>query len=272
MRENVYMKPGTVVTGNPQKIAEREREQQHTIEYYKKHHPEIPVEKHPPVRIPLRADEEAEVLGSGNYSYRLKLADGSLRDVGMFDVIAKNWNVEKPASFTLTTRELCGVDPCYAGPHAGIVVKNARIGLWHAKRDYEKNMFGSETAPRRIWAFHECLPLPPAITALKIGQDWLFKGHVDVDSGQLGFFDAATVPMRRGGQNEDWYDRCCASTLSHSYPEYRDEDGQVRSMAVPSGVVTGTNYGDGGYPLYVKEMDGEVVAVMIDTCPDEENE
>lgn len=111
---------------------------------------------------------------------------------------------------------------------------------------------------------------------LVIHQDHIQK-HLDfvehsscgVDSGQLGVFDAAsyrddayaagiTTPevdfdMGNSQEGDAWYTKMCKFTLSN--------DGWG---AYDAGVVSGSGWGDGVYPLYVARNDqDQIVAMMI---------
>lgn len=73
--------------------------------------------------------------------------------------------------------------------------------------------------------------------------------EIGVDSGQCGIFDAEYYE-RSQPNNKDWYKRICDLTCNA---------GTIDDL----GVATCSGFGDGAYPLYVAEENGEVVAMMV---------
>lgn len=80
---------------------------------------------------------------------------------------------------------------------------------------------------------------------------WKYKcGNIGVDSGQAGFFDYDTFnDLNRNVLNEEFYNHVCEISNGGSELEF--------------GAVSNSGYGDGIYPLYVKEKSGIIVAAKI---------
>jgi len=89
----------------------------------------------------------------------------------------------------------------------------------------------------------------------ELDSTWENSGiHVGVDSGQAGFFDLemfATV-CKEEAVKDKFYDEICDLTLADA------------SWGVhPTGVVSSSGYGDGGYDCLVRRVDGVVVEAML---------
>ena len=85
--------------------------------------------------------------------------------------------------------------------------------------------------------------------------------HIDVDSGQAGFFDAGYYYEKAGnaepckGVNEEWFKRVCAITINNKKP--------FDTIDAKS-VVTESGLGDGSYTCFAgKNTRGEIVALEI---------
>jgi len=79
---------------------------------------------------------------------------------------------------------------------------------------------------------------------------------IGVDSGQCGFFDDSVYPQSKDHhESKPFYDECCEITLA---------DSQAGLLQSGKGVVSSSGYGDGGYCLWAKEVNGENVALLLD--------
>jgi len=82
-----------------------------------------------------------------------------------------------------------------------------------------------------------------------VGNRYQVESHIiNVDSGQAGVFDGDICD----GDDEDFYDRCCNTTLKN--PGY----GYMKG-----GFVSSSGYGDGGYECLVYKNNGVAVGVEI---------
>lgn len=144
-------------------------------------------------------------------------------------------------------------DPCYEpGIWCSGKLDNIKEGVWNCFRKVGYTDWGYRIAELIIR--HEDYP-EGEIEKLMEGVD------VGVDSGQAGFFDAPYYEDNKSEEkDDDWYDRVSDLTLGeHSC-------GTIDMK----GVVASSGFGDGGYPLYVHEVDGEVVAMRIEFISKEE--
>jgi len=79
---------------------------------------------------------------------------------------------------------------------------------------------------------------------------------IGVDSGQCGFFDDSVYPQSKDHPDcKPFYDECCEITL---------DDCQAGILQSGKGTVSSSGYGDSSYRLWVKEVDGENIALLLD--------
>ena len=160
-------------------------------------------------------------------------------------------------SFEVVSEELVVADPCRApGTWCMGRLKRVRPGHWNAGASIaDAGAWGDRVAMLSVW--HEDAP----------EKDELCSGEADfdvgVDSGQVGFFDAAhyrdssvidAAPQRSWSDGENlWYDHCCALTLS-----------STQAGVLPFGAVSASGFGDGGYScLYYTNSAGEILRAEI---------
>jgi hypothetical protein len=200
-------------------------------------------------------------------------------------------------TFTVTSGGLRVTDPCYdMDTWCAGQLENVMDGIWQAHVGYHKDSLDMEMNARwraqRVEEIEKAKAVSPAIadyyadelrryderTAAYIGRvaylhivnigaqqhfdhlaeldsTWEDSGiHVGVDSGQAGFFDLDTYRALCADQavKEKFYDEVCDLTLADS------------SWGVhPSGAVSSSGYGDGGYECLVRRVDGLVVEAII---------
>jgi len=201
-------------------------------------------------------------------------------------------------TFTVTSGGLRVTDPCHdMGTWCAGQLENVMDGIWQAHVGYHKDSLDMEMNAKWIAAEEERLNE----LAARLGEDftrferhrlqqrreaaeahpgrvaylhivnigvqqhfdhlaeldstWEDSGiHVGVDSGQAGFFDLDTYRALCADQavKEKFYDEVCDLTLADS------------SWGVhPSGAVSSSGYGDGGYECLVRRVDGLVVEAII---------
>lgn len=108
--------------------------------------------------------------------------------------------------------------------------------------------------------------------------DWRYaNANVGVDTGQLGFYDADRFAAVRDAHDVDrdttWYEAVCALTCDPETSRRRVGGTVTHGDRTPFGAVTGSGYGDGVYPVYVRRNEaGVVVALACVFCPDDEDE
>lgn len=154
-------------------------------------------------------------------------------------------------------------DPCYA-PQDGVVVKNVRNGQYIGFTEIvDEGAWGGRNAT--LYAINK-----DYLTNNKVAKEGLaqlswqeHEEYFGVDSGQGGIFDTSKY---QGGENEEFYDRCCDITLQG-----------LGAGSVDFGVVSSSGFGDGGYGFDVVYDGQEVVALKVvfigeEAEEDDENE
>lgn len=160
-------------------------------------------------------------------------------------------------AFDIISSELVVSDPGYKpGSWDTGRLKNVRPSCWDADISMaDLGDWGDRIAMLSIW--HENAPEKGELNRHKA--DFV----VGVDSGQVGFFDAAhcrdssvidTAPARTWLDSESvWYDRCCEITLS-----------SMQAGILPFGTVSASGFGDGCYSCsYYTNSVGEILRAGI---------
>lgn len=155
-------------------------------------------------------------------------------------------------AFEVTSGVVICSDPCYERGTWCARTVPAAVGTWRAEVvTADCGDWGTRVVCLR--AFLVDAPRPELT-----GSGW----ELGVDSGQLGFFDAAAYPIGDRGDFDDaesFYGRCCAATCG---------EGACGYGVVPGGVVSSSGYGDGGYPLRVGFVDGRAVSLAVEFISD----
>lgn len=183
---------------------------------------------------------------------------------------------EDIGSFDLTQPDMRVSDPCYKKDiWCSLTLPNCKTGTWDAAVAHvDSDSWGHRVAALAVrhtngpsfmqFMNTENLPAHPCHPRAGIK---MFDADAGVDSGQCGFFDnrfygddAVCKNMAlTADYGNPWYNMCCDATS--------DDD---KCGIVPYGVVSCSGVGDGGYPLYYIEKDGQVVAAMLQFMePDE---
>ena len=128
-------------------------------------------------------------------------------------------------------------DPCYGTPDVKVKAKN---GEWVAH---------AETSNEGSWGERVSKITVHHVEFSPVGNRYQVESHIiNVDSGQAGVFDGDICD----GDDEDFYDRCCNTTLKN--PGY----GYMKG-----GFVSSSGCGDGGYECLVYKNNGVAVGVEI---------
>ena len=147
-------------------------------------------------------------------------------------------------------------DPCYEGNHSAHLTTLS--GEWHSYVEmYDAGDWGVRCSKLKVW--HE---------SWKDVRCDTFHSDLGVDSGQMGAF---INPNEMGGeyQQDSFYGECCNLTIaSESNPT-----GWGELSHHGTGVVSGSGFGDGAYPLKVKYVNSLVVAIEVDfLCEPDDDE
>lgn len=98
---------------------------------------------------------------------------------------------------------------------------------------------------------------------MKAPTGWQRIGSVGVDSGQLMIIDPCYIPNDWdddfNSEKEESYGGICRVTLDDGY-------GEVMGGEI---FATQTYWGDGGYPVYGKFIDGRLACFMVDMYGDD---
>lgn len=169
--------------------------------------------------------------------------------------------------------EVYVTDPCYSVPTwCQKKLDNVLPGEWIVSMIYDEK--GGSNRNAELYLIHKDYQ-----SKYGLSFDWL--GDFGVDSGQAGVFDAAsyrddayaagiTTPevdfFLQGDPEEGdaWYTKMCKFTLA--------ADGWGSYAA---GAVSSSGWGDGMYPVYGAEVDGNIVAlqlVFIDQSAEDEDD
>ena len=161
-------------------------------------------------------------------------------------------------SFKVKSGKVFVSDPCYdLNTWCAGTIKNVKNGNWVASVIVSNQReFGKRIAS--LIAVHESSIFPY--------DGWVKeKFEVGVDSGQAGIYDYPEFrgrPEFRGGDSEEWYQKCCNLTLS----------AVSAGIIEKSGVVSSSGFGDGSYVCSTVTQNKKVIAIKIDFFPDEEDE
>ena len=133
-------------------------------------------------------------------------------------------------------------DPCYQGGDKEI--NNVKPGIWlcYVERVETDNGWGKRNIT--LSAVHETI-------ANNIGVMSVPFGNIGVDSGQAGMY--ALRGWQENRPSEDDYDRVCVTTLSTT----------IHAGMVEYGVTSSSGFGDGGYELYGRIDDEQVVGLEV---------
>ncbi len=171
-------------------------------------------------------------------------------------------------TFQVTSGKLIISDPCYGYDEEDTedlqaLLKPAKRGTWSATVSYDEEevvhqltAFWGNTEPEGEW-----LPIDQLIA---------------VDSAQAGIFDFTFFndDEKIIGEVENVYEIDMDDHVSKYYVACCDAvSTEQQGGIVPGGAVAMSGYGDGLYPVYMKEnASGEIVAVMIDFLGSDEDE
>lgn len=157
-----------------------------------------------------------------------------MNEVGQFNVVSGSVEV---------------TDPCYQ-PGDGIVVENVKNGEYIVfTHIVDKGRWGGRNA--QLYALNNQYVLDNEISKYVLEQlDWEPQAeYFGVDSGQGGIFDTGHYP---GGDDEQFYDRCCDITL-----------GGLGAGSLEFGAVSRSGFGDGGYDFELLYENNIVVGIKI---------
>lgn len=145
-------------------------------------------------------------------------------------------DVKKIGEFMLASGTMGAGDPCYGGASQSFPALN---GLWEVAVEYTHDFWG-----RRVMSL---------LVSNKNGRPvggYNDLGHINVDSGQAGFFDIKIEDLL----NEEYYDQICNLTLSEN-----------QGGVIQAGAFTSTGYGDGSYDLKVRyDENGKATDAVIE--------
>ena len=169
--------------------------------------------------------------------------------------------------------EVYVTDPCYSVPTwCQTKLTNVLPGEWVVSMIYDEKEGTNRNA--ELFLVHKDHQATKDLV-----YDWF--GDFGVDSGQAGVFDAASyrsdsaaeainppwidfVLPGKDLEGDAWYEKICKFTL-----------GESGWGAYDAGAVSSSGWGDGMYPVYGAEVDGQVVAlqlVFIDQSADDDDE
>jgi len=158
--------------------------------------------------------------------------------------VARGDYSEPVGNFEVTSGELLVADPCYV-PDAMYVtrIQDALPGLWSAGVvRYFEGDWGVRVA--ELHAYHV-----DYLEGDKVR--WVTEESMGVDSGQGGIFDLSKYGY--DPKYEEWYNICCAHTLSSK-----------GAGIVEQGVVSRSGFGDGFYGVHTRRIGKKVVGVRIE--------
>lgn len=155
-------------------------------------------------------------------------------------------------------KKVCVTDPCYTRDvWCMTTLDDVKPGTW----DVHACIDAIDAWGKRTYVLELC---HQDFTEQAIGARWVEVGELGVDSGQMSVFDDAHYRRKNGSEEEFekdialenyFYNKCC--DLSEDLAGiYYDED-------KPVGAVCASGCGDGVYPLSVKKINGEIVAMNI---------
>ena len=169
--------------------------------------------------------------------------------------------------------EVYVTDPCYSVPTwCQTKLTNVLPGEWVVSMIYDEKQGTNRNA--ELFLIHK-----DHQAAKDLSYDWF--GDFGVDSGQAGVFDAASyrsdsaaeainppwidfVLPGKDLEGDAWYEKICKFTL-----------GESGWGAYDAGAVSSSGWGDGMYPVYGAEVNGQVVAlqlVFIDQSAEDDDE
>jgi hypothetical protein len=169
-------------------------------------------------------------------------------------------------SFKLNEKSVIISDPCYKkGSWYQGRLDNVKPGIWKAaiKRDVVDGMI------TELIAYHS----DAVDDVSRLDGRWKKKPFpIGVDSGQAGFFQESVYRNDNTSRHlpdyfEDdphflegdrWYGVCCGITILNG------------AGVLENGVVSASGIGDGVYTLYTVEKDGEVIAMKLIFCYEDE--
>lgn len=159
------------------------------------------------------------------------------------------------AKIKLGGKVIC-IDPCYEKEELGIVVE-ALPGNYYC--------YVARTLEGRVASIsvrHE------EHTDVAINEQYScseeeagIRRSIGVDSGQAGIFNYSAWKDNEPSES-DWYNQACTLTLSRLHYGIM-EDSSIPWAEAACGLVSSSGYGDGGYPVYVAKVDGNVVGIRI---------
>lgn len=176
-----------------------------------------------------------------------------------------NWNIKEIGTFTLSSGAMRVSDPCYDKTVwcAGII-PNCVTGEWQTGVAYYNDaLFGRRVAllAARAADSEADFSLVDDLYALELA-----GFEVGVDSGQAGIYDNDSYGLDstvEGIPEPDeifgdepgslWYSVCCSAT-----------DSDDHAGVIPTGVVSRSGFGDGGYTaFYHKDDNGKTDLIAI---------
>lgn len=162
-------------------------------------------------------------------------------------------------TFEVKTGKIRVSDPCYkleAHDHVAQTLPAAN-GRWVGSVIYGPSSWGNRV--HQLMAHLESSNL--------IGSEELLRDDVGVDSGQMSIIDLGSYPTGETGEYDDptqFYGRVCPLTL---------DTPQSSGIFDGAGIVSGSGFGDGGYPVYVRRnAEGEVTSVRVVFIDDADSE
>lgn len=168
--------------------------------------------------------------------------------------------IHEVGQFVVEGGEVEVTDPCYE-PGAGVIVKNVKDGNYLAFTDI------TDTGGWGLRNSMLCVINKEYIEKQVLNQEdvfnleWIYHPECfGVDSGQAGVFSCAQY---KGGNDEEFYNRCCDITLKG-----------INAGSVDFGALSSSGYGDGQYAFYIlmDEIESEVVGIQLVFIDDEDDE
>jgi len=158
----------------------------------------------------------------------------------------------------ILSKNLCVSDPCYdRDTWCMTVLKNVKPGRW----DVRASIDTIDTWGERCYVlelFHRSVKQTANL-------DWKDHFELGVDSGTMSVIDDAFYRRTNGSVEEFESDETAQDCFTDKCYQLTDDNrvGLFTYGNQKVGVVCSSGVGDGCYPLYVVEKDGEIVAMKI---------
>ena len=156
------------------------------------------------------------------------------------------------------TNNVCVSDPCYdRDTWCMTVLKNVKPGKWEVRASIDTiDTWGERCYVLEL--FHRTVNQDDNL-------DWKDRFSLGVDSGTMSVIDDAFYRRKNGSVEDFESDESAQEHFTNKCYDLTDDDriGLFTYGSQKVGVVCSSGCGDGCYPLYVVEKDGEIVAMRI---------